>query len=285
METTDPYSPELKRIQRTIKRLYKRAKLRVDKQKQILADSLAFEKVRHTAVLLQANLFQIKGKMTQIVVQDWLQEGQEEKESKEQIILLDPLLKPHTQVAKLYKKAKKLQAAIPYAKVELEKAAQTLSFYEAAIKELDAISDQKTLEAFKIQYDLQEPLLPKIHTKGKELPPKPYREFFSKDGTPIWVGKSAKNNDIMTFKYANGSDFWLHAHDFAGSHVIIRPLQNQEISQETFAEAAELAMRYSQGRKAKDADVCLTQVKFLRRIKGAFGKVTLSSYKLLHVAR
>ena len=44
----------------------------------------------------------------------------------------------------------------------------------------------------------------------------------SSDGFDIYVGKNNFQNDELTFKFANGSDWWFHAKNMAGSRVILK---------------------------------------------------------------
>jgi len=53
--------------------------------------------------------------------------------------------------------------------------------------------------------------------------PDPGYRIIPLDGFEILVGKSARENDELSFKIARPRDFWLHAHGFAGSHVVVRP--------------------------------------------------------------
>ncbi len=45
---------------------------------------------------------------------------------------------------------------------------------------------------------------------------------FSSDGTLILVGKNNLQNDQLTMKTAKKTDYWLHAKNIPGSHVIIK---------------------------------------------------------------
>ena len=45
--------------------------------------------------------------------------------------------------------------------------------------------------------------------------------YVSSDGFDIYVGKNNYQNDHLTFKVANGADWWFHAKGYAGSHVLV----------------------------------------------------------------
>jgi predicted ribosome quality control (RQC) complex YloA/Tae2 family protein len=111
------------------------------------------------------------------------------------------------------------------------------------------------------------------------------RRFVSSDGLEILVGKGSKDNDYLTFRVAKSLDFWLHAADYAGSHVVVRnPNRMENLPPKTLLEAAELAAFYSQGKTQPKAAVNYTQKKFVNKPKGAApGLVSLSSFKTVLV--
>lgn len=78
--------------------------------------------------------------------------------------------------------------------------------------------------------------------------------YISSDGFDIYVGKNNFQNDELTFKFANGNDFWFHAKNMAGSHVILRT-EGKEIPDRTFEEAAALAAYYSKGQSQEKVEV------------------------------
>jgi predicted ribosome quality control (RQC) complex YloA/Tae2 family protein len=111
------------------------------------------------------------------------------------------------------------------------------------------------------------------------------RKFISSDGFEILVGKQSKDNDYLTFRIAKSLDFWLHAADYGGSHVVVRnPNRLENLPPQTLLEAAEIAAFYSQGRSQVKAAVNYTQKKFVNKPKGAAaGLVSLSSFKTILV--
>ena len=109
----------------------------------------------------------------------------------------------------------------------------------------------------------------------------PFREFVSASGQRVWVGRSARHNDALTFKCAKGNDIWLHVRGLSGSHVVIPLTRGEEASDETLRDACQLARHFSSAR-AEAAEVSWTRVKFVRRQKGgAPGAVTYSQERTL----
>ncbi|MCS6873102.1 MAG: NFACT family protein [Pyrinomonadaceae bacterium] len=111
------------------------------------------------------------------------------------------------------------------------------------------------------------------------------RRFLSSDGMEILVGRGAKENDYLTFRIAKSLDFWFHAADYPGSHVVVRnPRRFESLPQKTLIEAAEIAAFYSQARGQPKVAVNYTQKKFVNKPKSApHGLVSLSKFKTILV--
>jgi predicted ribosome quality control (RQC) complex YloA/Tae2 family protein len=111
------------------------------------------------------------------------------------------------------------------------------------------------------------------------------RIYRSCDGYEILVGKGGDENDRLTFRIASPEDWWLHASEAAGAHVIVRARRPGERPPAgTLQEAAELAAFYSKAKGAGRADVMLTRRKYVRRIRGApRGTVTVKKHETLSV--
>jgi predicted ribosome quality control (RQC) complex YloA/Tae2 family protein len=110
------------------------------------------------------------------------------------------------------------------------------------------------------------------------------RRFRTTDGFEVMVGKSDRENDELTFRTARPTDIWMHAADYPGSHVVIRNPSRAEVPQRSIAEAAELAVFYSQARHEAKAAVHYTQRKFVSKPPRAKpGLVRLSSFKTIVV--
>lgn len=101
----------------------------------------------------------------------------------------------------------------------------------------------------------------------------------------ILVGRNAKNNDLLTLKYAHKEDLWLHAKDVSGSHVIIKSKAGQSIPKNVLETAAQLAAYYSKRKTDTLVPVIYTPKKYIRKPKGAAaGAVFVEKEKVLMVS-
>jgi predicted ribosome quality control (RQC) complex YloA/Tae2 family protein len=107
------------------------------------------------------------------------------------------------------------------------------------------------------------------------------RRFTSPDGMEVLVGRTARDNDALTFQVASQRDFWLHVAGCPGSHVIVRnPDGLSSLPRETLRFAAALAARHSKAKSAGQVSVHVAQVKDVSKTRGApAGQVSLKRYR------
>ena len=112
----------------------------------------------------------------------------------------------------------------------------------------------------------------------------PYKVFSAAKGSEIRVGRSARDNDALTFRNAKGNDLWLHTADTPGSHVVLCLAGKGDPDPEELLDAATLAVHFSPLKEASRADVHTARVKEVKKPRGAKpGLVTLSGGKTVHV--
>ncbi len=120
--------------------------------------------------------------------------------------------------------------------------------------------------------------------KPAKTSPKELFKTYSAQGFSILVGRNARNNDLLTLKYAHKEDLWLHAKDVKGSHVVIKHLAGQQFPKAVIERAAQLAAFYSQRSTESWAPVSYTPKKFVRKPKGALpGQVVVEKEQVLIV--
>ena len=108
----------------------------------------------------------------------------------------------------------------------------------------------------------------KRHTSNKnmkkqKLSSKPLH-YVSSDGYHMYVGKNNLQNEELTFKFANGGDWWFHAKGLPGSHVIVKT-EGDELPDATFEEAARLAAYFSKNRSSEKVEIDYIQRKHVKK--------------------
>ena len=92
--------------------------------------------------------------------------------------------------------------------------------------------------------------------------------YLSSDGYHIYVGKNNLQNDWLTFEFAVGNDWWFHAKNTPGSHVVVRT-NGDELPDRTFEEAGRLAAYYSKARGGEKVEIDYIEKKHVKKPKGA----------------
>lgn len=106
------------------------------------------------------------------------------------------------------------------------------------------------------------------------------------DGYEVLVGRSARDNDRLTFKEAAPQDVWLHVGGGTpGSHVVVRAPEGGEVPRHVVKRAAELAARHSKaGKTTGKVDVHVCRACDVRKPRGAKpGSVELRRYESVKV--
>lgn len=106
------------------------------------------------------------------------------------------------------------------------------------------------------------------HSMEKRKPKgKPFH-YISSDGYHIYIGKNNFQNEELTFKLAEGSDWWFHAKGIPGSHVIVKS-KKEELPDRTFEEAGRLAAYYSKGRENDKVEIDYVERKHIKKPGGS----------------
>jgi predicted ribosome quality control (RQC) complex YloA/Tae2 family protein len=100
----------------------------------------------------------------------------------------------------------------------------------------------------------------------------------------VLVGKTARDNDILSLKLAAPRDFWLHVAGESGSHVVVRNPQNLDaLPRPTKRFAAGLAAGYSKARCGGKVAVHMARAGDVTKPRGlAPGKVQLRRFTSLN---
>ncbi|MCB9904212.1 MAG: NFACT family protein [Planctomycetes bacterium] len=266
-------------LRKRLERKRKGARGLVSGLEKQLANAADAERVRRDGDLLTANLHRMKRGMKSIELEDWYEDG-----SPARRIELDPKLDPAANAQRLFERSKRLERSLAEVPGELERARKKLDALESAIDACrDDDCDADGLETECIEAGLLEPRQIADPRKRKEPVARlPYRAFRAAHGSEIRVGRTARDNDALTFRHANGNDLWLHTSDCPGSHVILRTEGKGDPDQEDVLDAAHLAVHFSPLRGAGKASVHVARRKEVHKPRGAkAGLVTLAGGKKL----
>lgn len=179
-----------------------------------------------------------------------------------------------------YAKAKATARALPARITRLEEETRLLRDALVHVATASAVGDLEEVRADLVASGL----LPGHHAPPRAPDAGGPRRFVAEDGTLILVGRSARENDRVTFHLAGPDDLWFHARGMAGAHVVLKS-GGREPSEASLAAAASLAAYYSAGREAAVVAVDCVPRKRVRKPTGAPpGAVVYDGERTLRVA-
>ncbi len=221
------------------------------------------------ANILMANLHVIPAKATTITLFDFYQNN-------DQTIKLKADLSPQKNAEVYYRKAKNEKIEIAQLEKNITQKELELNTFLLHIDTIESINHLKELRKY-----LKENT--KLFDEVRDETTYLFKRFEFKDFV-ILVGKSAKNNDLLTQKYTYKEDLWLHAKDVSGSHVVIKFRAGKPFPSDVIEQAAQLAAYYSKRKNDTLCPVIVTPKKFVRKPKGmADGQVMVDKESVIMV--
>jgi len=233
----------------------------------ILEDGLQNEEA---ANILMANLHQIPSDITSVELYDFYHDNTRK-------IKLKKDLSPQKNAENYYRKAKNEKIELQTLQKNLQRKEQEITETKVHIEKIEAFDQLRPLRDYL-----------KKHRLAKEKTEAAEQSLFKKfhyQGWDIWVGKNAKNNDLLTQQYAKKDDLWLHAKDVSGSHVVIKNQAGKKIPNEVIEKAASLAAYYSKRSADTLCPVLFTPRKYVRKTKDlAAGQVIVEKEEVIMVS-
>lgn len=278
---TARHAREEKRVLERLTRKLERARSLASGLDKRLTAAREFERVREDGELVKAHLGELKRGLTEIEVDDFFA-----GEGARRTVALDPKLAPLENLQRLFDRAKKLERSLAAVEDEIRRANEHCTALAELETRCRAGADPSVIETEAIARGLLE----RAQTAGETAPRRvepaarlPYKSFHALRGAEVRVGRTAQDNDTLTFKHARGSDMWLHTADTPGSHVVLRITEKgREPDPEELIDAAHLAVHFSPLRGAGHARVHVARQKEVHKPRGAkAGLVTLSGGKIL----
>ncbi len=181
-------------------------------------------------------------------------------------IPLDPQLNAQENSVKFFDKYNKLKRTNDALEKLTVETLEEIQHLESISTALDIALEEDDL--VQLKEELIEYGYIKRHYSGKKnkkikITSKPFH-YVSSDGFHMYVGKNNFQNEDLTFKLANGNDWWFHAKGVPGSHVIVKS-GGEDMPDSTFEEAGRLAGYYSKNRLAPKVEIDYTEKKNIKK--------------------
>ena len=208
---------------------------------------------KRKADIIMANLYQLKRGISKTVLNDF--------ETGEPIeIDMDEALTPVENANRYYKLYNKAKTAYEIASEMIGKTKTNIDYYENIIFQTEMAKTYNELK------EIEEEISPKaVNEKTKAKKHNVDIEQTEINGFRVYIGKNNKQNDYIFSKISSPEDFWFHAQNSPGAHVLVKVDEKKELDNDTLLKTAQLAKKYSKQSGAVKAPVIYTKRKYLKR--------------------
>lgn len=265
-------------IIRLVKNLYYRTEKKLSLRLIELKNCENRECLRIYGELIKANLYRLETGAKFAEVENYYDENMAVVK-----IPLNPALSPSKNADRYFKEYKKTYSAEQALTLLTAKDREELKYFESVLQNIGLCTTLQEIR--EIRDELAEAgYIKRAVIKGKKPQnvTKP-KEYTSKEGYKILVGKNNTQNDYLTTKLAGKNDLWFHVKDIAGSHVIVF-CGGQPVSDDTITFAATLAAENSKANESAQVPVDYTPVKYVKKPNGAKpGMVIYTTNKTVYI--
>ena len=245
--------------------LLERVSKKLSLQEKQLKDTEKKERFRIFGELLTTYGYSLKGGEKELICENYYN-GQEEH------IPLEESLSPIENAKKYFDKYDKAKRTERNLSTQVKESKNTLEHLQSIVNSLATAENAEDLDDIRREmgeYGYMKPLSKKKKKERKEDKSSP-RIFRSSDGYLLYVGKNNYQNEEVSFRIAEATDFWFHVKGSAGSHVIAKTEGKslEELPDRLFEEAAELAAYFSSEKESAKVEVDYTERKNLKKVVG-----------------
>lgn len=262
-------------MRHTISANLKRAKNKLQKQKEEMLESANREAYKVYADLISSNIHKISKGLKEIKLENFYDNMNEIS------VPLDQKLSAVQNAQKYYKRYQKMKQREIVLEKQIENTEDEIIYLELVSDAIDRTDDVKNLD--EIYFELIKNNYIKKDKKIKNKPKKIAIHSIDYDDTSkVYYGKNNLQNEYITFKVADKNDVWMHVKGFPGSHVVIKC--DGYPSDELLVFAAEIAAKNSKAKDSNKVDVDFTTRKNVKKHpSGKTGLVNYVNFKTITV--
>ena len=243
-------------VQTAVERTVKKLKL----QEKQLADTEKREKLKLCGELLTAYAYQIESGTREYEALNYYDNTTLKRS-------LDPDLSPMENAGRYFDKYQKQKRTYEALSEQVNITRNELMHLESVQLSLDIARREEDLNEIRKELSDTGYIKKKNSEKKEKKSGKPLH-YVTEDGYHIYVGKNNYQNDEISFKLADGGDWWFHAKKVPGSHVLVK-CGGKELPDKVFEQAAALAAYYSSASQQDKCEVDYLKKKELKKPAGA----------------
>ena len=242
---------------------------KIEAQESELADCEKGEKYKNYGDLITANLYKLKRGDKQVELTDYESWNDEKQDFDTTIISLDERLSPAANAQRYYKLYNKSKTAKVALARQLDIAQKELEYIYTVFDSL--AKAETTADLVEIRDELYRSGYAskmKGYAAPKKQPAPVIAEFVTTNGYRVLCGKNNYQNEYITHKLAERHDYWFHAKNMAGSHVLMIT-NGDEPPAEDFTDACEIAAYYSKAKGVPAVEVDYLFARGVKKVSGA----------------
>lgn len=226
--------------------------------------------------LLTASLYRIKPGSSSVELEDW-QTGQMVT------VELDASRSPAANAARFFNLYKKARRGTIEVEKRIEAIQGEISWLNEQIWLIESADCEADLPVEEKKTNIQRGRNAKEPAAGRRGRVANIRPTYEIDGCRFYVGRNARQNDVLTFQVARRGDWWFHANDVPGAHVILKKPES-DITETDLWRGAVLAAWFSFARESSKVAVDATETVFVKRIPGGMpGRVSFTNQRTIMV--
>ncbi len=242
---------------------------KLELQRGELSQCEAGETYRKMGDLIVANCYLLERGMTKAELTDY-EDMRPDGSFGTVSVELDQRLSPTANAQRYYKKYNKSKTARVELTRQIEIGERELAYLESVQTALCTAETPTDLaeireELARCGYASRSKVQPNGQKKGSAPA---FAEYLTTNGYRVLCGKNNLQNEYITHKLAAKTDFWFHAKNMPGSHVVMLLEGKDEPPAEDFTEAASIAALYSAAEGAPMTEVDYTTVRQLKKAPG-----------------
>lgn len=262
-------------MRHTISANLKRAKNKLQKQKEEMLESANREAYKVYADLISSNIHKITKGLKEITLENFYDN------MNELVVPLDQKLSSVQNAQRYYKRYQKMKQRDIVLEKQIENTEDEIKYLELVADAIERTEDVKNLD--EIYFELVKNGYIKKDKKIKNKPKKIAIHSIDYDDTSkVYYGKNNLQNEYITFKVADKNDVWMHVKGFPGSHVVIKC--DGYPSDDLLVFAAKIAAKNSKAKDSNKVDVDFTTRKNVKKHpSGKTGLVNYVNFKTITV--
>jgi len=249
-------SSDLRRIVQTD---LDRCRRKYDLQSKQLKDTEKRDKYRIYGELINTYGYSLPPQSSSLTADDYYS-------GKEITIPLDPTKNAAQNACHYFDRYNKMKRTYDALSVQLAETSDDIAYLESVSESIEIASSEADLSEIRSELHKTGFIRSGSSSRHRDEKSRPLH-YCSRDGYDIFVGKNNIQNEELTFKTADGNDWWFHAKKMPGSHVIVKS-RGEELPDSTFEEAARLAAHYSAARNTDKAEIDYIERKHIHKVNG-----------------